>query len=101
MTMISRIAMAAVTAALMVASAGVALPGQQPRYEDAGFPMTPLQFTVLGSARVQEDSSVPAVTLDGMPASPHQITVLAAPKLSQVQGAHGLKANTGSPSLFR
>jgi hypothetical protein len=101
MTMISRIAMAAVTAALMVASADVALAGQQPRYEDAGFPMTPLQFTVLGSARVQEDSSVPAVTLDGMPASPHQITVLAAPKLSQMQGPHGLKANTGSPSLFR
>ena len=94
MTMIRRIAMTAV----MMASAGVAFAGQQPRYVGAGFPMTPLQFTVLGSASVKEDPPGPTLTLDGMPASPHQIAVWATPRLTE-QTAR--KSNAGSPSIVR
>jgi hypothetical protein len=47
-----------------------------PTYELMGFPITPLQFSVLASASVQEASPVPTLMLRGMPASPHQIAVL-------------------------
>ena len=49
---------------------------QLPQYEVAGFPISPHQFSVLGSRDVQEQSFSPTLTLDGMPASPHQIAVI-------------------------
>ena len=55
-----------------------------PTYEAAGFPITALQLSVMGTAHVQEAPSVPALTLHGMPASPNQSAVLTAGK--RVQG---------------
>jgi hypothetical protein len=43
---------------------------------ELGFPITPLQISVLASASVEEASPVPTLMLRGMPASPHQIAVL-------------------------
>jgi hypothetical protein len=47
-----------------------------PTYERTGFPITPHQFQVLGSAHVEEQSPTPMLMLSGMPASPHQVAVL-------------------------
>src|SRR5262245_243376 len=47
-----------------------------PTFELLGFPITPVQVQVVGSARVQEKLSAPTLGLDGMLASPHQIAVL-------------------------
>jgi hypothetical protein len=47
-----------------------------PSYELMGFPITPHQFSVLGSAHVEEQSPSPSLTMAGMPASPHQVAVL-------------------------
>jgi len=55
---------------------GPAFAQQLPQYEVAGFPISPLQISVLGSGRIQEQSFSPTLTLDGMPASPHQIAVI-------------------------
>ena len=50
--------------------------GELPQYEVAGFPISPHQFSVLGSGSIQEQLPTPTLTLDGMPASPHQIAVI-------------------------
>ena len=76
--------------ALMAATAfclggGVATAAEVPTYELMGFPITPHQFSVVGSAYVQERSPTPALTLAGMPASPHQIAVLT-PRSSTIAG---------------
>ena len=42
-----------------------------PTYELRGFLISPHQLSVAGSARVEERSPVPTLTLGGMPASPH------------------------------
>ncbi|MGY4504448.1 hypothetical protein ACVWYH_008405 [Bradyrhizobium sp. GM24.11] len=47
-----------------------------PTFELMGFPISPHQVAVMGSARVEESSVTPELTLAGMPASPHQIAVL-------------------------
>jgi hypothetical protein len=47
-----------------------------PSYEVMGFPITPHQFSVVGSANVKEQSPSPSLTMAGMPASPHQVAVL-------------------------
>jgi hypothetical protein len=47
-----------------------------PTYELMGLPITPHQFSVVGSTHVQEASPTPTLALRGMPASPHQIAVL-------------------------
>jgi hypothetical protein len=47
-----------------------------PTFELMGFPITPHQVAVVGSAHVQEQSPNTMHTLGGMPASPHQIAVL-------------------------
>jgi hypothetical protein len=68
-------------AALVTAIANgidVAAASELPTYETAGFPITALQVSVMGSAQVQEAPSVPTLTLGGMPASPLQIEVLTA-----------------------
>ena len=51
--------------------------GQQlPQYEVTGFPISPLQMSVVRPGGIQEEPPTPELTRDGMPASPHQITVL-------------------------
>jgi hypothetical protein len=47
-----------------------------PTFELSGFPISPHQAAVLGSAQVEESTVTPTLTLDGVPASPHQIAVL-------------------------
>ena len=47
-----------------------------PSYEAMGFPITPHQFSVVGSAHVEEQSPSPSLMMAGMPASPHQMAVL-------------------------
>ena len=72
-----RISIAAITA--LVLGAVGASAGELPQYEDAGFPISPHQITVLGLGGIQEQSPTPALTLNEMPASPHQIAVLQPP----------------------
>lgn len=66
-----------ITSLVFMLSGAVASAQDLPTYEAKGFPITPLQVSVLGcSAQVQERAPTPALTMDGMPASPHQIAVL-------------------------
>ena len=54
----------------------VAKAAELPSYELMGFPISPHQFSVLGSASIKEQSPSPSLTMAGMPASPHQVAVL-------------------------
>jgi hypothetical protein len=64
-------------AATAVIPSGVgAWTAELPIYELTGFPISPHQFSVLGSAHVEERSPAPTLTLSGLPASPLQIAVL-------------------------
>jgi hypothetical protein len=74
MSTLHQISIAAVTA-IVLGTVGVSA-GELPQYEVAGFPISPHQFSVVGSGDIQEQSPTPALTLDGMPASPHQIAVI-------------------------
>jgi hypothetical protein len=66
----------AAAAILMLGMAG-ATAGELPRYDMAGFPITPHQMSVLGqSGDVSEQPTAPTLLFDGMPASPLQIAVL-------------------------
>ena len=47
-----------------------------PSYEVMGFPITPHQISIVGSAHVEEQSPSPSLVKAGMPASPHQIAAL-------------------------
>jgi hypothetical protein len=47
-----------------------------PVYELQGFPITPNQISVVGSANIQERSPTPPLMLGAMPASPLQFVVL-------------------------
>jgi hypothetical protein len=55
---------------------GVAGAAEIPTYELMGFPITPHQMSVVGSANIQEQSPTSTLVLGGMPASPHQVAVL-------------------------
>jgi hypothetical protein len=66
---------------------GVATAAEVPTYELMGFPITPHQFSVVGSAYVQERSPTPTLTPAGMPASPHQIAVLTPRSSTQASGS--------------
>ena len=66
--------MAATTAVLLSGASAIA--AELPTFEAMGFPITPVQTSVLGAAHVQERSPVPTLMLGGMPASPVQIAVL-------------------------
>jgi hypothetical protein len=57
--------------------------GELPQ-ELTGFPITPLQFSVVGPAGIQERSPTSALTVAGMPASPHQIAVISPRTKQQV-----------------
>jgi len=86
--MLSRIHVYATSLGLLLA--GPAIAGDQssqavvpdrastavPSYEVMGFPITPHQFSVVGSAHVEEQSPSPSLIMAGMPASPHQVAVL-------------------------
>jgi hypothetical protein len=72
--MIKLLSIAAITAVSL--SGAVAQATELPSYELMGFPISPHQFSVLGSANVKEQSPSPALTMAGMPASPHQVSVL-------------------------
>jgi hypothetical protein len=50
--------------------------GELPQYEVMGFPISPLQMSVLKSRGIEEQLLTPMLTLQGMPASPHQIAVI-------------------------
>ena len=74
--MTNRYPILAAAAILMLGTAG-ATAGELPRYDFAGFPITPLQMSVLGqSGEVRERPAVPTLIRDDMPASAHQIAVL-------------------------
>jgi hypothetical protein len=69
--------------AVVLGAAGASA-GELPQYEVTGFPISPLQFSVLGSSGVQERSPTPALTVDGMPASPHQVAIIGAQTAQQI-----------------
>ncbi|MBR0719819.1 hypothetical protein [Bradyrhizobium liaoningense] len=66
---------AAVAVVILIGADG-ATAGELPTYELMGFPITAHQFSVVGSAGIQESSPVPTLMFGDMPASPHQIAVL-------------------------
>jgi hypothetical protein len=86
--MLSRIHVYATSLGLLLA--GPAIAGDQssqavmperastaiPSYEVMGFPITPHQISIVGSAHVEEQSPSPSLMMAGMPASPHQVAVL-------------------------
>jgi hypothetical protein len=74
MSMFQRISITALAALAMGAIAASA--GQLPQYEVTGFPISPLQMSVVRPSVIQEEPQTPALTLGGMPASPHQISVI-------------------------
>jgi hypothetical protein len=86
--MLSRIHIYATSLGLVFAGPGIAggqssqavMPDRattaMPSYEVMGFPITPHQISIVGSAHVEEQSPNPSLTRAGMPASPHQIAVL-------------------------
>jgi hypothetical protein len=74
MSTLQRISIKALMA-LVLGTVGASA-GELPQYEVAGFPISPHQFSVLGSGTVQEQAPTPTLTLNGVPASPHQIAVI-------------------------
>ena len=83
--------LAAVTPVIL--SGGGARAAELPTYELMGFPISPHQLSVLGSAHVEERSPVPTLTLNGMPASPHQVAVLTPHRETIGMTAAALKAS--------
>src|SRR5712671_4151450 len=64
MSTLQRISITALTA-VVLGTVGASA-GELPQYEVTGFPISPLQMSVLKSG------DTPMLTLNGMPASPHQ-----------------------------
>jgi hypothetical protein len=64
MTTLQRISITVVTA--LVLGTLRASAGELPQYEFAGFPISPVQITVLGSDSVQERAPTPTLTLNGI-----------------------------------
>src|SRR5262245_44838728 len=85
--MLSRIHVYAASLGLLLAAPAIAVGQSQavmldrasaaiPSYAVMGLPITPHQFSVVGSAHVEEQSPSPSLMIAGMPASPHQVAVL-------------------------
>jgi hypothetical protein len=91
MSTLQRISITALAA--LALGAATAFAGQLPQYEVTGFPISPLQMSVVRPGVIQEEPQAPALTLDGMPASPHQITVIRGHQL-----AHKLKTDASDRS---
>jgi hypothetical protein len=68
-----------------------------PTYELMGFPISPHQFSALGSVHVQERPPVATLTLNGMPASPHQIAVLTRRRAVAATAPSAAKASFPTP----
>jgi hypothetical protein len=68
------LSVAAITAITL--GGAVASAAELPSYELTGFPISPHQWSVVGSANIKEQSPSPSLTMAGMPASPHQVAVL-------------------------
>jgi hypothetical protein len=86
------------TTALTVLAFGApgAPAGQQPpQYEVTGFPISPLQMSVVRPGGIQEQPPAPGLTMDGMPASPHQIAVMRGQQI-----AHKLKTDESAHQHF-
>jgi hypothetical protein len=64
----------AIASVILCGSAAEA--AELPSYVMMGFPITPHQISIVGSANVEEQSPNPSLMLSGMPASPHQVAVL-------------------------
>ena len=87
MSILQRTSIAALT--ILALGAPAASAGQPvPQYVVTGFPISPLQMSVVRSRGIQEEPPAPGLTMDGMPASPHQITVI-----REQQIAHKLKTD--------
>jgi hypothetical protein len=84
MSILQRTSIAALTV-LAFGATGASAEQQLPQYEVTGFPISPLQMSVVRPGGIQEQPPAPELTRDGMPASPHQITVI------RQQLAHKLK----------
>ena len=87
MSILQRTSITALTV-LALGAPGASAGQQLPQYEVTGFPISPLQMSVVRSGGIQEQSATPELTRDGMPASPHQITVI------RQQLVHKLKTYT-------
>ena len=87
MSILQRTSITALTV-LALGAPGASAGQQLPQYEVTGFPISPLQMSVVRSGGIQEQSATPELTRDGMPASPHQITVI------RQQLAHKPKTDT-------
>jgi hypothetical protein len=70
----TRVLLIAVVATILDAVSAAA--AELPTFELRGFPITPHQVAVVGSANVEEHSTTPTLMFGGMPASPHQVAVL-------------------------
>jgi hypothetical protein len=70
------IALVAATTAFML-HAGIAAAAELPTFELMGFPISPVQVQLVGSAHVQESSVAPTLTPRAMPASPDGPVLLA------------------------
>ena len=68
------LSIAAITAVSL--GGAVAKATELPSYELMGFPISPHQLSIVGSANIKEKSPSPSLTIAGMPASPHQVAVL-------------------------
>jgi hypothetical protein len=68
------LSIAAITAVTLCGAGTEA--AQLPSYELMGFPISPHQISVVGSANVREQPPSTSLTMAGMPASPHQVSVL-------------------------
>ena len=75
MSILQRTSITALTV-LALGAPGASAGQQLPQYEVTGFPITPLQMSVVRPGVIQEQSPTPDLTQEGMPASPHQITVI-------------------------
>jgi hypothetical protein len=68
-----------------------------PSYEAMGFPITPHQFSVVGSANVEEQSPSPSLTMAGMPASHgHAFWVVQALMCLNQKVAQGINSRAGA-----
>ena len=65
-----------IAAATLMIGGVRATAAELPSYELTGFPISPHQFSVVGSANVKEQSPSSSLAMAGMPASPHQVAVL-------------------------
>ena len=80
---------------LALGAPGTSAGQQPPQYEVTGFPITPLQMSVVRPGVIQEEPQAPALTVDGMPATLHQIAVIRGQQIT-----HKLKTDTTAHQHF-